>query len=56
MNITSLFVIGFVLFIFACLPFKNDKLSHEFLNTVHNILFICAFVCWAIGLVWAMCV
>ena len=56
MNIISLFVVGFVLFIFACLPFKNDKLSREFLDTIHNLLFTFAFIFWGIGLAWAMCV
>lgn len=56
MNITSFFVIGTILFVLACLPFKNDKLSREFLDVVHNLLFTFAFICWGIGLAWAMCV
>ena len=52
MNITSLFVTGLVLLVLAYIPYRNDKLSREFLSKVRKLLITLAFICWSIGLIW----
>ena len=56
MNITSLFVVGAVLFIMGIAPWNNRKLSREFVENAHLTLISLGCVIFTIGLAWAMCV
>lgn len=56
MNITSLFIVGAVLFIMGIAPWDNKKLSREFVEFWHFLLIILGIIVFCAGLCWAMCV
>lgn len=56
MNITSLLIIGTLLFIMGIVPWNNKKLPREFLENAHLTLIALGCIIFTIGLTWAMCI